>query len=126
MSNGLGRVPHYDSRNERYRIRALVAAPPVSITSRYWNDSGLWLDQGHTSQCTAYSLLHLMADGPVTHAVRPLMPPADVYERIQHVDRAEGRDYGPDGGATMLAQSKAALALGWYGEYRWGYTLEEM
>jgi hypothetical protein len=126
VSPGLGRVPFYDSRNERFRIRALAIEPMPTITMRYWNDSAIWLDQGATSQCTAYSLLHYMADGPVTHRANPLAMPRTVYEVIQAIDRSEGRDYGEDGGATMLAQSKAALSLGWYGEYRWGYTLDEL
>ena len=70
---GLGRVPHYDNRNERFRIRALAIEPRPAITSRYWNDTQWRGDQGATSQCTAYSLLHLMADGPITHkGAKPL------------------------------------------------------
>lgn len=124
---GFGRVPHFDPRNNDYRIRALAAPAPIAITSRYWNASALWLDQGNTSACTAYSLLHYMADGPVTHrGANPLAAADAVYRLIQSIDRAEGRDYGEDGGGTMLAQSKAAVSVGWYGEYRWGYTLDEL
>ena len=127
MSPGLGRVPFYDSRNERFRIRAIAPAPAPQITQRYWYDVGWQGDQMATSQCTAYSLLHYMADGPVTHPnLNPIRAPSQLYAAIQAKDRAEGRDYGVDGGATMLAQSKAAIALGWYGEYRWGYTLDEL
>lgn len=128
MGKGLGRVPHFDDRNQNFRIRALVATPaPIAITSRYWNSTALYLDQGNTQACTAYSLLHYMADGPVTHrGANPLAAPEAVYRLIQSIDRSEGRDYGEDGGATMLAQSKAAVSVGWYGEYRWGYTLDEM
>lgn len=125
---GLGRVPFYDPRNERFRIRALVrSADTIPINSRYWYGNGFWGDQGATSECTAYSLVHYMEDGPITHAgPTPLAHPSVVYREIQAIDRAEGRDYGVDGGATMLAQCKAALARKWIGEYRWGYTLDEL
>src|SRR5690349_10278111 len=106
MTPGLGRVPAYDARNERFRIRAPALEPAPTITQRYWNDSAWHGDQGATSQCTAYSLLHFMADGPVTHrGANPMTAPDALYRLIQSVDRSEGRDYGPDGGATMLAQS---------------------
>jgi hypothetical protein len=102
-------------------------AAVTSVASRYHFANGWWGDQGATSQCTAYSLLHFMEDGPVTHhGPNPLEAPAAVYAAIQAIDRAEGRDYGVDGGATMLAQCKAALGRKWFGEYRWGYTLDEL
>jgi hypothetical protein len=123
---GLGRIPHYDPKNERFRIRALAIEPMPAITQRYWNDTAWHGDQGATSQCTAYSLLHYMADGPITHrSANPVSTPDATYRLIQSIDRSEGRDYGVDGGATMLAQSKAAVSVGWYGEYRWGYTVDE-
>ena len=125
--SGLGRHAFRDPRNESFRIMAVAPTPPPTVKSRYWNDSAIFLDQGDTNQCTAYSLLHYMADGPVTHrGLNPIADPVLVYDLIQQQDLAEGRDYGPDGGATMLAQQKAALSLGWTGEYRWGYTLEEL
>lgn len=129
---GLGRVPHWDPQNDAYRIRDVLPslaprrAAAAQRTQRYWDDRAWWGDQGATNACTAYSLVAFMADGPVTHRARPIMEPAELYRRIQTIDVNEGRDFGPDGGATMLAQQKAAKALGWIGEYRWGTTLEEL
>ncbi|HEU4630186.1 MAG TPA: hypothetical protein VFS08_10615, partial [Gemmatimonadaceae bacterium] len=47
-----------------------------------------------------------------------------LYREIVAIDRAEGRVF--DGGATSLAMAKAMRARGWCGEFRWGYTLEEL
>lgn len=133
---GLGRVPHWDPRNERFLIRdvlprlaarrSAIDAIPAQRVQRYW--SPRWTgDQGATSHCTAFSLLTFMADGPVTHrAHAPMMDPDALFTAIRAVDLEEGRDYGTDGGATMLAQQKAATRLGWVGEYRWGTTIEDL
>lgn len=149
---GLGLVPHFDPRNLNYLISDVV---PVSqserkaailasrspgaesgnavadvgrgpATSKYHWDSAWWGDQGDTSMCTAFALTHAMADGPVTHrGQNPLADPRATYAEIQSIDKAEGRDYGPDGGATSLAMAKCAMRRGWIGEYRWGYSLAD-
>ncbi|HEU4629016.1 MAG TPA: hypothetical protein VFS08_04700, partial [Gemmatimonadaceae bacterium] len=70
-SVGFGRIPHYDPRNEGYRIRAV--APLVEALTgagarpwRYWWSNGAWIDQGATPHCTAAAALHWREDGPVT------------------------------------------------------------
>lgn len=127
-ARGLGRIAHHDPRNADFRIRAV--APPLhvataGVTRRYWNDLGLWVDQGDTPVCTAAAVLHWREDGPVTTPGPAALSLDAMYQRIRATDRADGRDY-PEGGATSLALAKTAVALGWAGSYHWGYTLDEL
>jgi hypothetical protein len=149
-AGGLGRKEHFDPKNLDYLIsdvvplrdedrkiallaaRAPVAGGPVKplsvprgpATSKYHWDAAWWGDQGDTPRCTAFALLHAMADGPVTHrGQNPAADPQEVYEAIVAQDRSEGRVYS--GGATSLAMAKVAMARGWIGEYRWGYSLAD-
>lgn len=120
---GLGWVRHTDARD--LRIRAVVA--PTAATPRqvrYWYDSQLYLDQGDTDACTGYGPDHLLADGPVTHPIRPLYDPQELYRANVAQDRADGRVF--DGGATMLAAAKVLRARGAIGEYRFGRTVDEV
>lgn len=88
---------------------------------KYHHAEAWWGDQGDTPMCTAYALLHAMADGPVTHRQAPLANPAELYAAIQQQDRQAGRYFSE--GATSLAMAMEAKARGWIGEFRWGYTL---
>ena len=146
---GLGLDKHFDVRNLDYRIKDVVplnddlsalavAAARTSLdvdtpavrglvetpTARYCNDSAWWGDQGDTPHCTAYALLHAMADGAVTHpGQNPLADPTELYDAIVRRDRAANRWF--PAGATSLAMAQEAVARRWIGEFRWGYTLDE-
>lgn len=116
-----------DSGAETVRVPASLEATPQlekARTSKYWNDSAWWGDQGDAPACTAFALCHAMADGPVTHpGQNPLDDPMAVYAAIVARDRAAGRYYAD--GATSLAMAQEAVARGWIGEFRWGYTLAD-
>ncbi len=119
---GLGRVPFWDVRNEDYPIesvlprRAFAAArKPKSRRWRAWRE----FDQGRVSACTAYGTYACMAADPVRQPRRGALlgDPLAFYAEIQAIDRSEGRYYSE--GATSLAAMKAAVARGWFAEYRW-------
>jgi hypothetical protein len=133
---GTGLVEFHDIRNERYlaapRLAAAAAAGDVLTfdpfkKSVFWR-AYLWEDQGSESSCTSAAMLHYIADGPVSH--RRQNPIADrwaLYREIQKRDIREGRNYGIDGGATIIAAIKTAVENGWVeGEYVWAYTLRTM
>lgn len=146
MHDGLGLQQHFDPRNLNYLIRDVITpneglSKQALLTSRikgtapvglekadrkyYW-DSAWWGDQNGFAACTAYALVHAMADGPVTHpGQNPVADPMTLYGLIQSEDVVHGRNYGFDGGATSLAMAEVAKRVGWIGEYRWGYTLDE-
>lgn len=120
----LGRVQHYDERNEGFRIRSIVSAP--ALKSRNYYDNGWWGNQGNAPACTAFAATHYRDAGPVRPKTRGVAPidPLALYAQIQAQDRKEGRVYAE--GATSLAMAKVMKSLGWIGEYRWGYTLDEL
>lgn len=121
---GLGWQRHDDPRD--YRILGAVAREPAAWDRdyRWYWDSQLYLDQGASDACTGYGPDHLLADGPVTHRVRPLYDPMELYRANVAQDRADGRVF--DGGATMLAAAKVLRARGAIGEYRFGRTMDEV
>jgi hypothetical protein len=121
----LGRVQHYDARNENYRIRDIVAQP-AHPKSKYYYDNGWWGNQGNVGACTAFASTHYRDAGPVRPSGKGKAPidPLEMYAKIQEQDRLDGRNFSE--GATSLAMAKAMKNLGWITEYRWGYTIDEL
>jgi hypothetical protein len=89
---------------------------PSTRTFRYWNESEWWGDQGDTPECVAFSSLHWLADGPVTHEVHPYQDPTSFFAAI---------DGGPDG-AVIRDAFKWMQALAVVGSYHWALNLEEL
>jgi len=123
-TRGLGRLPALDPRDQGFRAAAALTVPSTR-TSRYWNASGWWGDQGATPQCVAYAWTHLMEDGPVTHSLTPapLMVPRDFYNECQLHDEWEGTDYA---GTSVRAGAKVLHVKRLIKEYRWAMTLDEI
>lgn len=124
VSRGLGRVPFVDPRNydnllddknPGLKARAL----PGALTQRKWC-LRKWVDQGATARCSAFALTHELSAAPIYHQRLPLGPQA-LYDIIQETDRAAGRNFGPDGGATTNAMADVAVKLGLWGGYDWDY-----
>lgn len=131
---GLGRHEAPDSRDNGYRA---TDAPPADDTAtrlavargwRYWWPQGWWGDQGATPQCVAYSWLHLLEDGPVTHAPRapetpPLADPAPFYAECQLNDEWSGVDYD---GTSVRAGAKVAQRHRHIGAYLWAFDVDQV
>ncbi len=131
---GLGRHEAPDHRDTGFRA---AEAPPrhdvathAAITRgwRYWWSSGWWGDQGATSQCVAYSWLHLLEDGPVTFAPRkpgsgPLADPQAFYDEAQTLDEWPGIAYD---GTSVRAGAKVAQRHGHIGTYLWAWNVESV
>jgi hypothetical protein len=89
-------------------------------TSRYWNATGWWGDQGATSQCVAYSWTAWLEDGPVTHVGKgPIVNPADLYRDAQRVDEWDGEGYD---GTSVRAGAKVLQSLGLVESYLWAFS----
>jgi papain like protease len=114
---GLGRVYRPDPRDRGFRMAAVVPRRSVR-TSRYWNDRWWWGDQGQTPQCVAYSAMHFVADGPITHGVRrmPFEEPASFFAAIG------GSDYGAYVRDAMVRLQQ----LGVIGAYHWAFSMAEL
>jgi hypothetical protein len=129
-----GLRPHHDIRNERYLIadalpervyhplgstEPLIYRPQTVHHRQYAH-----FDQGATPECTGYGSVTLLASAdPFNH---PPISGHDWYLRNVAFDKAAGRDFGSDGGATVTAAMEVGRALGFYSAYRWAYTIRTM
>lgn len=93
------------------------------ITHRYWWPSGWWGDQGYTPHCVAYSWLHWVEDGPITHNLpsNPVLNPTTLYNECQTVDEWPGTDYD---GTSVRAGAKRLQAHGIIGAYTWAWDVD--
>jgi hypothetical protein len=114
-SHGLGRLYAPDPR-DRFHPMAAVLPAATARTIRYWNDSGWWGDQGQTPECVAFSTMHWLADGPITHPKRPFEDPDRFFTEIGG---------GPDG-AVVRDAFKRLQALGVVGSYHWATRIEDV
>lgn len=131
---GLGRVPHYDPKNENYplevsRVRAAIFSVTRALAlsrTRSWRQ---WLtfDQGATPECTAFGSATFLAADPI-HQQLDWLRRLDVhawYRDNVAEDRANGRIF-TEGGATTLAAMEVGKRRGYWSEYRWAQTFEDM
>lgn len=114
-----------DPRDAAYPVRALLAATPSPRVSRYWHQGGWWGDQGATSQCVAYSLVHWLEDGPVTQRAGPppIVDPVVLYAEAQRLDEYPGEDYA---GTSVRGGAKALQRRGFIRSYHWASTVDEI
>lgn len=94
---------------------------------RHWWPSGWWGDQGYTSECVAYALVHLMEDGPITWHPRtpgagPVIVPRTLYKEAQRIDEWPGTNYD---GTSIRAGAKVLQRHGFIESYHWLFTLED-
>lgn len=118
---GRGVAP--DARDRKYLIS--IPRRKSTRTYRYWYDL-LWRgNQGYTPQCVAYSWLHYLADGPVTHKGQkhPLITPATLYKEAKKVDEWPGENYD---GTSVRAGAKVLQSRGLIGEYHWAQNLDAL
>lgn len=142
MKYTLGRVHIPDERDAKYPLStALAKAAPSTKQHRYWWDSAWWGDQGPYPHCVAYSWMHWLEDGPVTHFYKnrdfdpaylnehagekhqALFNPSTIYAEAQKIDEWPGEDYD---GTSVRAGAKILKRLGVISEYRWAYTLDDV
>jgi hypothetical protein len=119
----LGRLYTPDERDQGFLMRALLREAPPTRRWRYWWSNGWWGDQGWTPHCVAYSWLHWIEDGPVTHpydSVVPSLDPKALYDRAQWKDEWEGTDYD---GTSVRAGVKVLRTEGLVGAYHWAWDL---
>lgn len=117
----LGRIVEYDPRMRAFPIRPTIHinAKPRSMT---WFCT-TYLDQGNVGACVGFAVAHEAIARP---DVRPNVSHAtamQIYKRAQQLDPWPGEDYE---GTSVLAGVKAGFELGFYREYRWALTFEDL
>lgn len=139
-------ISHHDPRSRDYPIRALLPADGGATKQRTlatWKPGPI-LDQGQDGACVGFgwtgealmSPVRVRADQIRAALVR--VEPSDqsgagdytandvahdVYKTAQRLDDWPGEDYD---GTSVLAGAKAMKELGFVGEYRWCFTIEDV
>lgn len=123
----LGYILQYDERNLDFPITSAIKNVP-KIKKRLWNCP--WFDQGSTSQCVAYSIGHELAATPV--AIKGITNSflQTLYCEAQKIDPWQGSECGNNppkyGGTSILAGVKTAQSWGFFKEYRWAYSIDDL
>ncbi len=116
-----GRIEAPDSRDRAFMMSAVIPEAPQR-TSRYWNSSGWWGNQGPHPYCVGFSWAHWVEDGPVTHkGMAPVVPPEEIYSEAQKIDEWPGEDYE---GTSVRAGAKYLQSKGTISEYRWAWDVQ--
>jgi len=124
LPKSLGRVYVVDPRDKNFPMQAVLPKSTGGLTYRYWWANGWWGDQKATPRCVAYSWMHWIEDGPITHSktrkanTGPLYDPFYIYTEAQKIDCFPGENYE---GTTVRAGAKILMKLGLIGGYRWAW-----
>jgi hypothetical protein len=128
LPHNLGRIEVPDERDRMFLLAD--ALPPAAAEDlpeyKYWWASGWWGNQGSLPHCVAYSWLHWVEDGPVTHFyegrdTRPMLNPKGLYDACQLVDQWPGENYD---GTSVRAGAKMLAQHGVIKEYRWAWDID--
>jgi hypothetical protein len=129
----LGRLPELDERSRRFSV-ADVLDTSKSLRSKSWPLS-IMLDQGadipvwsDDSACTGGSRIYDLSAGPV-RVKKPDGTDLDMlfahaaYQLGKKNDEWPGEGYP---GSSVLGVLKALKIMGFVGEYRWGFSLNDI
>jgi hypothetical protein len=126
----LGRHVEFDPKSADYRVRGVV--PPVKqsvLRGKAWYITEM-LDQGipldvpgwDPSSCTGFSAGYDLIASP--QRVRDITPLVcfKIYTNGKLYDYWDGEDYE---GSSVLGIAKGLKELGYIGEYRWAFNIDE-
>lgn len=120
MNRKWGRLLEFDVRSRSFPIRELLKVlKPRSYT---WSCS-ITLDQGNTSACTGFSVAQEAAARPVVIPNITNNMAQTLYKRAKELDEWPGENYD---GSSVLAAIKAGQEKGWYKEYRWAFSENDL
>lgn len=118
-----GRKIEFDERSRSFPIRAALTPEQLIKPRSYTWSCPVVLDQGQEGSCTGHGVAHEAAARPVkvpgiTHEIA-----VQIYKRAQQLDIWPGEDYD---GSSVLAAMKAGKERGWYAQYRWAFSEEDL
>jgi hypothetical protein len=116
----LGRLAQFDEKSRRYNVADVRKS--TALTSKSWTNA-TYLDQGSTSACTGHSRTYDIAGYPKPVAGLTNNFANRVYELAKTMDEWPGEAYE---GSSVLGALKAATSLGYIGEYRWAFNIDDM
>lgn len=123
----LDRLPSFDERSRRFPIAAVV--PEALTRGRTWYQR-TWLDQGQEGACVSFAWHHDAASSPVVCHDLSNGLAHDRYWEMQRRDEWPGGAYpgaSPQyGGTSVLAGAQLMRELGYFAEYRWAFSIDEV
>lgn len=135
IEDRLDRLPQFDEQSRAYGIRTVPVAGETLIEKRprsYTHGVNYWLDQGREGRCVEFAICHDLLARPVQVDPRfttDIIAGRKIYWPAQRDDQWGGGSYPGAAphyeGTSVLQGVKTAATLGFYGEYRWAFTLEE-
>lgn len=123
----LDRIVRLDERSRNYSVAKLLGTDQQSPVGKRWY-LRLQLDQGNTGDCTGFSRTYDLAASPQPLKL-PSGKPLDnsfahaLCALAKRYDEWPGEDYE---GSSVLGAFKAAQALGFIGEYRWAFGIDDL
>lgn len=131
----LDRLVQFDERSRGFGVRPLLLQPitgTLKAPRSYTHRVEYWLNQGQEGRCVEYSICHELLARPAEvdpELVTQILQGKRIYWPAQQDDQWPGGSYTgavPQyEGTSVLSGVKTAAKLGFYGEYRWAFTLEE-
>lgn len=117
----LGRIFQRDPQFRTLPIRTSIfpGAIPRSMT---WFCT-TYLDQGAEGACVGFAVAHEAIARPDVRPNVSAITARQLYKRAQELDPWPGTDYE---GTSVLAGIKAGVELGFYDQYRWAWTFEDL
>lgn len=118
-------VPRFDERSRNYAIRSLLT--PVAPRPVLWRASKWRLDQGREGACVGFGETAEILSTPMAGKFEDIQAAEqfarDLYLAARRVDEWEGEE---DNGTSVLAGMKVLTAAGWFSEYRWCFSVEDI
>lgn len=117
----LDRLAEFDPQSRNFPVRAVIAVSKPT-RGRTW-PLAQRLDQGSEGACTGFARAHDLAASPVRVKGVSNEFARKIYKLAQTLDEWEGEDYS---GSSVLGAVKAAQQLGFVGEYRWAFGIDDV
>ena len=116
----LDRLRQFDERSRAFPVAAVI--PPTITRGRTWSVPPR-LDQGREGACVGFGVSHELASYPAAVPSLTNDFAHNLYKQAQKIDPWEGENYE---GTSVLAGVKVAKSWGYFDEYRWCFSVEDM
>lgn len=110
--------PSHDDRSRKFPVSAIL---DTHIPRSYTWRCDVHMDQGREGACVGFGTAHEIAARPKVHPVTEILARA-IYTEAKKIDEWPGENYD---GTSVLAGMKIAQRMGFYGGYRWAFTLND-
>jgi hypothetical protein len=116
----LDRIKHFDERSRSFSVADVL--PSTRLRSRTW-PCAVHLDQGPDGACTGFGWAHELAAQPVVVKNVTNDTGRRLYDLARKFDDWPGEDYE---GSSVLGAAKGVQSLGFLGEYRWAFGIDDV